>query len=307
MLNENLNKDTGFGDSASGMGGRMINKDGTFNVDRKGISFLTRISSYQSMLTMSRWKFVLVIILFYFLINLGFTFLYWLIGVEHFQGIESQNPVQQFFELYFFSTQTYTTVGYGRINPTGQMANWLASIESLVGFLSFALATGLLYGRFSRPKSFIYFSDKLLHCDFKNGKALMFRMVGFKDDHILTNVEVKVGIRLSVFDEQKNRSFQFYNLELERHHVDSLVLNWTVVHPINEESPLYNMNPQQIVDFQPEISATIIGFDEVYSSNVVARVSYAREDLIFGKKFKSMYFSKGNTTELDIGLLNDVD
>ena len=296
------NQDTGFGDKASQMGGRMVNRDGSFNIQRLGIPFFSRVSSYHSMLTMPRWRFILVIFNAYFIINCFFTLLYWLAGPSGLEGVASEHSFERVKELFFFSTQTFTTVGYGRVNPVGELTNWIAAMESLVGFLSFAIAAGLLYGRFSRPRSFVRFSEKMLLTKYQGGKALMFRLVGYKDDHILTNVEIKVSARL--FSPEGN--YQFYNLDLERSHVDSLVLNWTIVHPINEKSPLWGLSQVDVEALQLEVSALLIGFDEVYSSTVMARNSYALNDLLFGYRFAPMYFRGKSNTKLDLSLLDTV-
>jgi inward rectifier potassium channel len=300
---DNLNQDTGFGEKPSEMGGRMVNKDGSFNIKRIGIGLGDRVSGYQSMLTMPRWRFLGIIFLFYLLINCFFTLLYWLAGPSGLVGIENENSLCRLEELFFFSTQTFTTVGYGRVNPVSELTNWIAAVESLIGFLSFAIAAGLLYGRFSRPKSFIRFSDSLLYAKYREGHALMFRMVCYKDDHLLTNAEIKVNARMVA----KDQGYQFFNLDLERSHVDSLVLNWTVVHPIDEHSPFFNLSRKEMEQLQPEISAYLTGFDEVYSSVVVARVSYALKDFKFGYKFLPMYFSQNQRTELDLSKLNLID
>lgn len=297
------NQDTGFGENASQMGGRMVNRDGSFNIQRHGISVRDRVSSYHSMLTMPRWRFLLVTMIAYFLINCFFTLLYWLAGPTGLAGVDQGHGFTRIKELFFFSTQTFTTVGYGRVNPVGELTNWIAAIESLIGFLSFAIAAGLLYGRFSRPRSFVRFSEKMLLANYQQGKALMFRLVGYKDDHILTNVEIKVSARLFTQD----GSYQFYNLDLERSHVDSLVLNWTVVHPIDSNSPFAGLTVEQIKALQPEVSALLIGFDEVYSSTVMARNSYALSDLLFGFRFAPMYFRGKSNTKLDLSLLDSVE
>lgn len=301
---ENVNQDTGFGERRTDMGGRMVNKDGSFNIRRIGIHVHHRVSNYQNMLTMKRGQFLIVILLVYLLINAVFTALYWLAGPESLQGVDYQQDTWSLLkELFFFSTQTLTTVGYGRINPVSEFANWIAAFESLVGFLSLAIATGLLYGRFSRPRAFIRFSNLIVYSQYKGGKALMFRLVCYKDDHLLMNAEIKVNVRMVTPD----NTYRFYNLRLERSRVDSLVLNWTVVHPIDEDSPFYGLSQKEIVTLQPEIAANLTGFDEVYSSTVVSRISYAIQDFKFGFKFLPMYFSKSKHTNLDLAKLNLID
>src|ERR1700738_1331948 len=140
------NNDTGFGNNASSYGGRFINRDGTFNLRKEGISFFNRYSVYHNMLTLPRWKFAGVLVLFFLIINLLFTAFYLLIGIDQLQGVLATTHWGKFKEAYFFSTETFTTVGYGRVNPVGDGANFVASIEAMMGFLSFALATGLMYG-----------------------------------------------------------------------------------------------------------------------------------------------------------------
>ncbi|MBS1564956.1 MAG: transporter, partial [Bacteroidetes bacterium] len=268
-----VNNDTGFGTNAASYGGRFINRDGTFNMRKVGISFFNRFSIYHAMLNLPRWKFVLVIIGFYFTINLLYGTLYFLIGMHQLQGWVGQSPWEKFLEAYFFSTETFTTVGYGRVNPIGPGANIVAAIESMTGFLSFAIATGLIYGRFAKPKSYLAFSEHALVSPFREGAGLMFRFASYKDNHILTNVEIQVTLAL-LEEENGHSSYQFYNLALERSRVDSLPMNWTVVHSIDDQSPLYGMGEEDYKTADVELYVLIRGFDDVYSSLVLQRTSY---------------------------------
>ena len=156
------NNDTGFGINAANYGGRFINRDGTFNLRKEGVSFLDRYSIYHNMLTMPRWKFVALILCFYFAVNLVFAMIYLAVGSDQLAGVIATTHWGKFKEAFFFSCETYTAVGYGRVNPVGDGANLVAAIEAMSGFLSFALATGLIFGRFARPHSFLIFSDLAL-------------------------------------------------------------------------------------------------------------------------------------------------
>src|SRR5258706_6953387 len=162
------NNDTGFGCSTTDVGGRFINKDGSFNIRKQGVAIWDRFSIFHTMLNMPRWKFITIVITFYFAVNLLFTCVYMLIGPEEFNGLIAQTWWQKFKEIYFFSTETFTTVGYGRVNPVGDGANLVASIEAISGFLSLAIVTGLLYGRFSKPQAFLVFSDLALISPYKD-------------------------------------------------------------------------------------------------------------------------------------------
>ncbi len=158
-LKAKTDRNTGFGDKSNSYGGRFVHKNGTANVQKQGLSFWHRISWYHSLINMSAWKFIAIVLFFYFFINLFFAIAYFYIGVEFLQGIDSsESKWEQFGKAYFFSTQTFTTVGYGHISPKGVLTSALSAIEALIGLLSFALATGLFFGRFSKPVAFLKFS-----------------------------------------------------------------------------------------------------------------------------------------------------
>src|SRR5205809_2266106 len=266
------NADTGFGTTPDTQGGRFINKDGSYNVKKAGTPFYERISFFYKMLTMPVLKFALTLIIFFISINLIFTTIYILLDKREFTGVLPGNSVHYFFELFFFSVQTFTTVGYGRINPDGYIAGALASVEALTGLSSFALITGILYGRFSRPRAYLRFSKHALIAPYRDITGLMFRFVSYKENHNLTNVEVTVTFGITETD--GTAQFKFYQLPLERNRVDSLPMNWTVVHPINEESPLYGFTEEDMRASDAEVYVLIRGFDDIFSNTVLQRTSY---------------------------------
>ncbi len=301
----NSNNDTGFGTNASGYGGRFVNKDGSFNVSIEGASFGQRFSIYHSMLNMPRWKFALAIVIFFVFINVLFTLIYVLMGVNNFQGFVAATAWGKIKELYFFSTETFTTVGYGRINPVGDGVNLVASFEAMLGFLSFAIATGLIYGRFSKPKAYLIFSDHAVIAPFQDKTGLMFRIAPYKNGHILTDVQIKVTLGMQVEEEGKVTA-KFYTLTLERNKVDSLMMNWTVVHPLDENSPLFGFGSDDMKTADVEIYVLIRGFDEVYANIVQQRTSYTYEEIVHNAKFLPMYHESedGRTTVFELNKLN---
>jgi len=300
------NNDTGFGSNANNYGGRFVNRDGTFNLRREGVPFLKRLSIYHKMLNMPRWKFAASIIVVYITINLLYSMIYLLLGRSQFTGMIANTPWQTFKELYFFSTETFTTVGYGRINPIGDGANIIAAFEAMNGFLSFAVVTGLMYGRFSKPKSYLTFSEHALIAPFQDKTALMFRFANYKDHHVLTNVEIKVSMALRT-EENGEAKYNFYDLTLERNKVDSLSMNWTVVHPIDDNSPITGFTEEDMRNADAEIYVLVSGFDDVYSCSVLQRTSYTFNEMKFGAKFIPMYRESddGNTTILEMHKLHE--
>ncbi|WP_118974376.1 ion channel [Taibaiella koreensis] len=300
------NNDTGFGAGASGYGGRFINKDGSYNLRKEGIPFLRRFSIYQTLLHLPRWKFIIVLLLFFLGANLLFTMLYLALGVSDFQGVIGHTRWQQFKELYFFSTETFTTVGYGRVNPIGDGVNLVAALEAMMGFLSFAIATGLFYGRFSKPQSHLIFSDHALVGPFQDKTALMFRIASFKDRHNITNAEVIVTVALLQQNEKGATEYKFYTLPLERPRVDTLMMNWTVVHPIDGQSPLLGLLEEDYKTADVEIYVHVKGYDDVYASQVLQRTSYTYDEIRFNARFVPMYRESedGRTTILELHKLN---
>jgi inward rectifier potassium channel len=303
-LKAKQNTETGLGTNSSYSGGRFFNKDGDPNVIIRGNRFYERLSLYQLMLNLSSARFIFIIVSSYLIINIFFAFVYYLIGINHLGGISADNTMNDFWQAFFFSAQTITTVGYGHIHPVGFVTSLIASVESLLGLLMFALATGLMYGRFSKPKAYILFSKNALLSPFKDGTALMFRFAPYKH-HFLSDVEVRVtlGMKISVDGEVKN---QFFGLDLELSKATTLTMNWTIVHVINEESPLYHLSTEDIEATEAELLVFVRGFDDMYSNTVIARSSYTFKEFVYGAKFKPMYHpnQEHSKTVLELSLLN---
>lgn len=231
-------ENTGFGTNANSYGGRFINKNGTANIEKRGMHVLQRISWYHTMIEMPAWRFMLVILSFYLGINFVFATVYYGIGIEHLDGIAgSDSEWVKFGQAYFFSAQTFTTVGYGHISPTGFMTSALSAVEALMGLLSFAIATGLFFGRFSRPTAFLKFSHNAVIAPYGEISGLMIRLTPFKNTNF-TDAEAKVTLGMSV-EENGKLVNKFYSLDLKLEKINALSLSWTLVHPITEDSPLF--------------------------------------------------------------------
>ncbi|HMS65879.1 MAG TPA: ion channel, partial [Ignavibacteria bacterium] len=224
--------DLGLGSKVIDTSQRIITKEGKYNIERRGIPFLRSFSFYHYLISISWLKFCSLILITFVIINVIFALLYLAGGVENFEGIETTNTFDRFINEFFFSTQTFTTVGYGRINPVGVYSNIISSIESLGGLLSLALATGLLYGRFSRPYAKILYSEKAIIAPFRDTNAFQFRIANLRENHDMIDVEIEVILSKVVNDSRK-----FYNLKLEYKKISFFSASWTVNHVIDEESP----------------------------------------------------------------------
>ena len=298
-----LNNDTGFSNTGNINGGRFINRDGTFNLSKKGLPFWNRFSLYYAMITLPLWQFIGIIFIFFICVNLLYTLVYLFIGASEFTGMIAHSGWKMYKELYFFSTETFTTVGYGRVNPVGDAANLVASIEAMSGFLSFALATGLIYGRFAKPRAHLAFSDNAVIAPYRGKTALMFRFACYKEHHALTDVTVQVNLAMLIM-ENGQENYKYYDLPLERSKIESLPMNWTVVHPIDEQSPLLGFTPEDLKAADVEVYVLVRGFNDVYSNTVLQRTSYTYDEIKLNHRFIPMYQETENGTILELQKLN---
>jgi inward rectifier potassium channel len=284
---------------------RNMNKDGTFNVRRIGESKFRFYEIYHQLITMPWLKFFAIIVSTYFTSNLIFATIYFAIGAEHLTGIDpNADNLHKFLEAFFFSSQTLTTVGFGRLAPLGTLTSAIAAIESMLGVLVFAIATGLLYGRFSRPQAKLLYSDHAIIAPYRQGTGLMFRMANMRHSQL---IEVEVSITLSyIVKGAKTRSFD--RLKLEREKVNLFPTNWTVVHPIDEESPFFNLSQQEFHEMRSELIILLKAFDDTFSQTVYSRTSYHTEEIIYGRKFLPMVsMDENGKSVIDLRLINAME
>lgn len=299
---------SGFGSNSNNYGGRLVNKNGRANVEKRGMHLWSRTSWYHTLIDMDAWKFLLVILSFYLSINFIFALIYFSIGIENLQGIDTfGSEWEKFGQTYFFSAQTFTTVGYGHISPSGFMASAVATLEALIGLLSFAIATGLFFGRFSKPVAFLKFSHNAIIAPYLDATALMVRVTPFKNTN-LTDAEAKITLGMSI-EENGKMINKFYSLDLEFEKINALTLSWTLVHPISDDSPLYQFTKEDFETINGEILVYIKTFDDMFSNTVAIRTSYTFDEVIYGAKFKPMYSRNDTNTKtiLYLDRLNDFD
>jgi len=265
---------------------RVINPDGTFNVIKNG-SGLHLLNTYDQLINMSWVRFMAFSLLAFFIFNCIFALAYMGLGVDQLRGTQAGNPLENFWQALFFSTQTFTTVGYGAIAPMSKTVSLVAALEAMIGLMFFALVTGLLYGRFSRPKSKMRFSKNVLISPYKDHNALMFRVANIRNN-VLINLEAQVLLTL-LEDQQGHFKRTYYRLTLERESIQWFPLNWTIVHPIDEKSPLWGLSSQDLAKGHAELLILLKGFDDNYSQVVHTKYSYLFQNIKWGARFKPAY------------------
>ncbi len=282
---------------------RVINKDGSFNVYRIGAD---NRSLYQYLIRTSWFRFIFFTLTAYFITNCLFALCYYLIGVQHLSGVTIGTELENFIQAFFFSAQTITTVGYGSISPIGIVTSLLAAFEAVLGLLGFALAASIMYGRFSKPSSKLKYSKNAIIVDNNGVRELHFRIAN-KRTNVLMEMEAKVLVKM-IDKNSKGFNRSFYRLNLEIDAIHFFPLNWTIVHKIDEKSPLYNVSEGEMKERDLEVLILIKGFDDSFSQYVHSRHSYSFSEIVWNARFSKAYFTdEKGITKLDLKMLDDYE
>lgn len=304
-----INADLGFGSVvARDVRRRLLNRDGTFNVRREGLPLFASLSAYHYLLNISWTKFLGYVGASYVACNAIFAAAYLLCGPDALFGMNPvDGPAEHFATAFFFSVHTLATIGYGSIHPQNLGANIVVTVEALAGLIGFSFVAGIVFARFARPVARIIFSDRAIIAPYKDITAFMFRIVNQKSSEI---VELRAKLMLARRKrESPNGEREFIALNLERERVSFFPLAWTIVHPIDRESPLFGMREQELRDCETEFLILLNGFDETFSQNVHTRSSYRGDEVVWGAKFKSMFnpAREDGTLSVDVQKLHEIE
>ncbi|BAY85371.1 K+ channel inward rectifier domain-containing protein [Calothrix parasitica NIES-267] len=258
---------------------RLVNPDGNFNVVRKGVSKFDWDDLYHALLTLSWLKLFAVVGAGYIITNIIFAFLYLAAG----NGIENMQE-GNFFDAFFFSVQTMATIGYGAMYPKTLFANILVAIEALLGLVGVSVGSGLVFARFSLPKARVMFSRIAVVTPHNGIPTFMFRVANERQSWIL-EAQVNVSLIVSEITEEGQAMRRFYKLPLFRNQSSLFALTWTVMHPINESSPLYGVTLEEMQEKEMEILITLTGIDQTVSDNIHAHHSYIPTEILWNHKF----------------------
>ncbi len=290
-------KDPGIGKSSNKHAKRFINSDGSFNITH--VNRPSSLSeSYEYLISISWWKFFLWVVLGFTLINALFAVIYTILGISNI--IEPTGSVfTDFLNAFFFSAQTITTVGYGAMAPKGMLFGIISSFEAMIGLLSFSFITGLLYGRFSRPRANIRFSSSMLLKKHNGVDSIMFRLMS-KSANVMIHPKIEATLTLSQEDENEKYVNSFYKLKLERNSITYLPTTWTIVHAIDESSPLQEFDRGMLSQLNGEVLILVSYYDESFNQEVHQVHSYVLKNIKEGHGFvPAFYYDDNGYTILD--------
>lgn len=306
MIKETLNKkkesaELGFGSKNYNESIRFLNQDGTVNIKRKVTDKHIGFDMFHWLLGIKWGQFFALVFFSYGAVNTLFAIIYFSIGVDKFGGIDAGSGIENFLQLFFFSAQTLTTVGYGHIYPNSSLISTVSSIESMFGLMGFALVTGILYGRFAKPKADIQYSNKALISPYNDITGFMFRIANKKQNEL---IETECQLVLAINNlETKKRDFHF--LDLERSKINFLPLTWTLVHPIDDKSQLYEVTQDEFNQRDGEFIILIKSITDTYFHTVYSRMSYKASEIAWNAKFVPMKQMPNKDGSISINL-NDI-
>ncbi len=280
--------DLGFGSRLSqGTNERLLNRDGSFNVVRDGMTFGKTMSIYHVLVSVSWTKFFLFVTGGFTVVNLFFAIGYFYLGPGALFGSDAISDGERFLDSFFFSVQTLATIGYGKMSPVGLMANVLVAFEALFGLIGLSIVTGLSFARFARPNTKILYSNRAIIAPFRDGRAFMFRMINQRSSQL---IQVEAQLIFSKMEQKDGRRIrQYYPLTLERNRVMFFPLHWTLVHSIDEKSPLKDETSLTFTEKEAEFMILVNAVDDTYSQTVYSRSSYRFNEIVWGAKFKDMF------------------
>jgi inward rectifier potassium channel len=269
-----------------------------FTIIRTGAR-LRRGDFYVKLLAAS-WRrlFVLFIASFLF-VNAVFAFVYFTLG-----GVENAHS---FADAFFFSVQTLSTIGYVKMAPVSLAANLVVTVEVMMGILFAALAMGLVFAKFSRPTARVLFSNVAIINSYNGRPHLMFRVANQRDNGIV-DARIQVVLLRKETSSEGHKMRRFHDMVLIRRQMPVLQLSWTVMHPIDENSPLYKADAEKLKEWDAEIIVSMAGIDETFSQTVHARHSYIADDLVYDAVFVDVVKRReeDNGIDVDLSKLHDV-
>lgn len=293
---EKAAEDLGFGAKMTAQrAARLINRDGSFNVRRAHKPLLNHFS-YAALLNQSWPVFFGWVVVAFCVVNVLFTVAYLLCGRNALVAAGPSLEVGRLWQAFFFSVDTFSTVGYGNVSPVGRAANLLVAIEAVAALLNAALVTGLVFARFSKPQVRIEFSDSGV-VRLEEKPAVLIRLRNLTGNEVL---EVEATLIAWFRDPGDSKARHFHQLPLERNKITYLPLSWTVAHFITPESPFYGMDEQQFRLRFGELMLQIRGMDQHTSQAVYARTSYTTGEMVWNARFADQYTHEEKTGMLGI-------
>lgn len=286
--------------------GRFLNKDGTANSRKYGMGRQAWQRLYLRALAASWPEFLAWLAGLALLLAGVFAIGYRSLGPGALDGTERLGLSDPFFIAFTYSVGILTGVGAGPVVAVGSTAQWLTILESIGGLVGLAVGGGLTLARLSRPRAHVRFSTRAVVAPYREGRGLMFRVVNGEPSEL---DEVEVRVTLAWYEQVGDtRERRFHQLALERQRVEFFTLHWTVVHPIDRDSPLAGVTPEELSAGKAELLVLLTAHEETFSTRVTARTSYLWNEVSWDARFADMFVdSPDGIITVDLARLDRMD
>jgi inward rectifier potassium channel len=275
-------------------------RTGVSDIKRIGLKRTGLRDGYHYMMTIPVSGLLLTLVAIYLLTNAIFALLY-----IAFPGSIAHAEPGSFSDAYFFSVQTMATIGYGALLPGSMAGNVIATAETVVGMLTVALSAGVVFARVSRPTARMMFSEVAV-IGTRNGQpTLIFRVANQRRNQIV-EANIHVAFLRSEHTMEGEEVRRFHDLKLERNSTPIFALSWTVLHVIDQSSPLYGATYDSLKADDVEIICSITGIDETFAQPVHARFGYGADDIRWNTRFVDILSRKEDGSRfIDYSLFHD--
>lgn len=272
---------------------RVVSRGDGLRVHRKGLKRVYVSDLYAELQAAPWFLLLLLIVVLYLLTNVVFASIYLYLG----NPIENAAP-DSFSDAFFFSVQTMATIGYGKMVPIGMAANILVTVEALFGFAFFAIVTGLVFSKFSRPTARVLFSRAAVIGPYDGKPHLMMRLANERSNRIV-DADIEIVLARDEVNAEGTKMRRFHDLKVSRHHVPLMQYTWLVMHPINKESPLDGLTAEELKKTHAEVIVALKGYDEALAQPIYTRYSYIADEIIFNAVFEDILNRGEQTLEID--------
>ena len=268
---------------------------GSYEFKKKGVSRFDLRDPYHLAVALTWPQFLATLLAIYVLVNVVFASLFWLIP-----GSVANAQPHNFGDAFFFSIETLATVGYGEMFPGTLYGRVIAAIEIACGLGFTAIVTGLTFVRFSRPRAKLIFASNPVVA-MHNGKPTLMLRVGNGRLGVLLDAVAKLNVLLSATSSAGNRFRRAQELRLERTHLPAFPLTWTLMHVLDEQSPLHGCDAARAIAARAQLFVTIEARDPTLAALVHEIRNYALEDIRFGMRYaEAVTIAEDGTTVADL-------
>jgi inward rectifier potassium channel len=233
---------------------------------------------YHGLLRVPWWVAMATVVGAYLALNALFAALYLQLG-----GIHNARP-GSFADAFFFSIQTMGTIGYGAMYPDTTITNVLVVAESVLGLLAVALATGLVFARFSLTRARVVFSRRVAIGPMDGVPTVMIRLGNERRRNQIVNAQFRLTLSQTTKTSEGVVMYRSLDLDLVRASATVMTRSWTVQHRITPDSPLFGHTPESMVSSEAELTLALSGVDETSVQPIFARKLWFARDIVWGAR-----------------------